>query len=443
MPSSRADRPLLIQTTSHRFTLEAHPTVFRLVGGLAPCFRQLVLELDDNAYVGGTLSPSTRQQLRDKDIAVHRVDRSRLHHEEYVRWLLAGIRRSYGTPIGIVAQLGNNGWRSMLLAVLAEVPLATLFHGGDARVGMAKESFRERFERLAALPGSHLGGVSKNVVHDLEAWGVSPDQTFLQHHGVDLSNFHPRERSHEGERDHGLRIAMAGRFVSFKDHRTAILAFASHRANHPQSQLSLYGEGPLENETRRLVSDHGITDAVHFRGLVPVQELIEAWSAADVAFQPSRTDEQGHAEGIPTTILEAMAMGLPVVATKHAGIPEAVLDGETGLLSDEGDAEALARSLDELASDPNRRLALGRAGRARIEEEFEVEGLGQHFASQIQGWRRAHAAIPAAERRARGRDVLRGWAQPMARHGLATRLQLHAGILANRMAGRVESGPAS
>lgn len=435
MPSSPADRPLLVQTTSHRFTPEAHPTVFRLVGGLAGPFRQLVLEFDDNAYIESTLSPEARRELLARGIAVHRVDRARLHHEEYVRWLLAGIRRRYGRPFAIVAQLGNNGWRSLLLAAHAKAPLATLFHGGDARVGMLDERFRERFERLVRLPGSHLGGVSRNVVHDLEAWGVPTGQTFLQHHGVDLAAFQPADRA---AREGGLRIVMAGRFVPFKDHATGLRAFASHHSRHPQSHLHLYGDGPLEASTRKLAAEFGVAEAVHFEGLVPVQEVIAAWARADVALQPSRTDADGHAEGIPTTVLEAMAMALPVVATKHAGIPEAVVDGDTGLLADEGDAEALARALDLLATEPARRLALGRAGRARIEAEFEVNALGRRFAEQIHGWREAYDALPTAARAAAIADATRGWEQPLARHGLRRRAMLRARIAANRLAGGID-----
>ncbi|MCP5055394.1 MAG: glycosyltransferase [bacterium] len=437
MPSSPAERPLLIQTTSHGFTPEAHPTVFRLVGGLAGSFRQVVLELDDNAYVESRLSSETRADLRARGIAVHRVDRARLHHEEYVRWLLAGIVRRYGPPFAIVAQLGNNGWRSLALAAHAKVPLATLFHGGDARVGMLDERFRERFERLVRLPGSHLGGVSRNVVHDLEAWGVPNGQTFLQHHGVDLAPFKPPDRAaHED----GLRIVMAGRFVPFKDHATGLRAFASHHSRHPQSRLHLYGDGPLETAARELAAELGVGDAVHFEGLVPVQHLIVSLGEADVALQPSRTDAEGHAEGIPTTVLEAMAMALPVVATKHAGIPEAVSDGETGLLADEGDAEALASALDLLAAEPARRLALGRAGRARIEAEFEVNALGQRFAEQIHGWRDAYDALPASERASKIADATGGWEQPIARHGLRRRAMLRARIAVNRLAGGIDDG---
>ncbi len=437
MPSSPADRPLLIQTTSHRFTPRAHPTIFRLAGGLADSFRQLVLELDDNAYVESELSPDARRELAERGIAVRRVDRARLHHEEYVRWLLAGIARRYGRPVAILAQLGNNGWRSLVLAAHARVPLATLFHGGDARVGMADERFRERFDRLRRLPGSHLGGVSRNVVQDLEAWGVAPEQTFLQHHGVDLARFQPPARAAGAGR---LRIAMAGRFVPFKDHATGLRAFAAHHAHHPESRLHLYGEGPLEEDTRNLANQLGIAGAVTFEGLVPVETLTRAWAEADVALQPSRTDAEGHAEGIPTTVLEAMAMGLPVVATKHAGIPEAVVDGVTGLLADEGDAGGLARLLDDLAEMPERRVALGRAARARIEAEFEVHGLGRRFAEQIRSWCDAHAALPAAVVDAGIAEATAGFEQPLARHGLVRRLALEGRIAANRWAGRIESG---
>ena len=435
MPSSPTERPLLLQTTSHRFTPDAHPTIFRMGMGFAASFRQVVLELDDNAYVPGELDEATRRDLAARDIAVHRVDRSRLHHEEYVRWLLAGITRRYGRPIACLAQLGNNGWRSLVLAARAEIPLATLFHGGDARVGMADERFRERFERLQRLPGSFLGGVSRNVVADLESWGVPAPQTFLQHHGVDLAGFTPPTRA--GAQD-GLRVVMVGRFLPFKDHATGLRAFAAHHRRHPASRLSLYGEGPLEEEARKSVKELGIEEAVTFHGIVPAARVTEALGHADVALQPSRTDDEGHAEGIPTTVLEAMAMALPVVATRHAGIPEAVVHGETGLLAEEGDAEALARALDALHDDRERRLAFGRAGRARIEQHFEIEALGRHFAEQLRAWREALSASSPDDRRRRTRDALDGWERPTARHGLLRRAWLGAQAQANGWGGRID-----
>ena len=226
-----------------------------------------MLEVDDNAYVASRLSQEETERLAARDITVHRVDRSRLHHEEYVRWLLAGIQRQYGSPGPSLHNSATTAGVAWSWPPAPTVPLATLFHGGDAKVGMADERFRERFERLIRLPGSYLGGVSENIVADLVAFGVPVEQTFLQHHGIDLGPFEvPNRSSHEP----GLRILMAGRFLPFKDHETALRGFALHRARFPDSRLALYGEGPLEEATRRLAAALEINDAIEFGGLVPV-----------------------------------------------------------------------------------------------------------------------------------------------------------------------------
>jgi glycosyltransferase involved in cell wall biosynthesis len=261
------------------------------------------------------------------------------------------------------------------------------------------------------------------------------ERTVLQHLGVDLAEYPPPARSAA----HGaLRIAMAGRLVPFKDHRTALDGFARHRAEHPASTLHLYGEGPLEPDLRAQAQALGLGDAVTFHGLVPVATLRAELARADAALQTSATDPEGHEEGLPNTVLEAMALALPVVATRHAGIPEAVVDGETGLLVGEGDAAGVGRALGELARRPDWRLALGRAARQRIEVHFDAGRLAARLAERLAEMRAGYAALPAALRAERWRAVLAPHLKPAARHGRLRRLGRRLAVLRNRVAGRVD-----
>ncbi|MEJ5169577.1 MAG: glycosyltransferase, partial [Fimbriimonadales bacterium] len=132
--------------------------------------------------------------------------------------------------------------------------------------------------------------------------------------------------------------------------------------------------GPDADKARRLAERLGIAESVRFLGGLPRRRVLEELTMADAFVLHCRTDPRtGDEEGLPTAILEAMAYALPVVSTRHAGIPEAVEDGQTGLLTDEGDAAATARALSALAVDADLRRRLGLAGFERARAEFDWE----------------------------------------------------------------------
>ncbi len=134
-------------------------------------------------------------------------------------------------------------------------------------------------------------------------------------------------------------------------------------------RLELYGVGSLQEELEQQARYAGV-DA-RFHGFVP--DLRERLAALDVLVQPSRADN------LPLAVLEAMAAGLPVVGTRVGGIPELVVDGETGVLVEPEDPPALAEALDSLAASPELRRELGRAGRARGIEHFSPEGTARRM----------------------------------------------------------------
>lgn len=171
----------------------------------------------------------------------------------------------------------------------------------------------------------------------------------------------------------GPVVLYAGRLRTRKAVAVLLEAFARLRDEHPAAALVLAGDGEqrpaLERQARRL----GIADAVRFAGAQPRDAMAGYYAAADLFCLPSLY------EGFPLAILEAMAAGLPVVATAVAGVPEAVEHGVTGLLVAPGDAGALARALAELAADPERARRMGEAGRRRIEAEYAIEGVAGDY----------------------------------------------------------------
>jgi glycosyltransferase involved in cell wall biosynthesis len=216
--------------------------------------------------------------------------------------------------------------------------------------------------------------------------GISAGRVGVIYNGVDLSPYRaqvgrisnpasvrpdwksgPRStvRREMNVEDDAFVIMQVARLVPIKDHQTALKAL--HSVNHPRARLVIVGEGPEESAIRETVARLGLQDRVRLLGLrSDVSRLLQA---AD-GFLLSSINE-----GIPLTVIEAMAAGLPVVSTSAGGVGEVVLDGQTGLLAPVGDAEGLARHLLRLASDEAERKRMGEAGRQRAFTLFDEEQM--------------------------------------------------------------------
>ena len=428
-------RPLLLHLTSYTFTPRSHPGIHRQVTGLAPAFRSLVLCGDRAPYHAEPLSESERARHRELGIESRELAFERLRKPGQIEWLAAGVLARGGRPVALVAHLGNNGWRSLLLARALGVPILTVFHGNDASVDLRDDAYSWRYRKLAGIPGGRFRGVSGNLVERLVEFGFPPEQCGVTHLGVDLDRYSVAER--RDPTPGSLEIVLAGRFLDFKGHRVALDAVAGLRTTHPRAQLHLYGEGELESALRQQAADLGLGGAVHFHGLVPVTELHAAFARADVAIQPSVTAADGRSEGVPNTVLEALATGLPVIGSRHAGIPEAVIDGETGLLVDEQDATGLEAALRRLAEDPALGRRLGDAGRRLVEREFDAVRQGARLAEDISEMVAAYRRIPAGERRSSWDAAAAEMIEPPAEYGLRYRAAWRWKTLRNRVEGDV------
>jgi glycosyltransferase involved in cell wall biosynthesis len=161
-----------------------------------------------------------------------------------------------------------------------------------------------------------------------------------------------------------------------KDHATLIEAMALLRPRVPEARLVVAGEGELRPALEALVRERGLPDRVVFAGFRhDLDRLLPAFSVFCLS---------SHLEGLGTSLLDAMAFGLPVVATTAGGIPEAVEDGQTGCLVPPGDPAALAEALATLLRDETRRRVLGEAGRRRFEERFTVDRMVDETVSVLQ-----------------------------------------------------------
>jgi glycosyltransferase involved in cell wall biosynthesis len=135
----------------------------------------------------------------------------------------------------------------------------------------------------------------------------------------------------------------------------------------------MIGGGRLRGACEDLAQGLGLGEVVSFLGTQSHDVVAEEMRHARAFVQHSLTASDGNSEGMPCSILEASASGLPVVSTRHAGIPEVVVEGSTGFLVDERDVEGMARHMERLVTDPALAAALGRAGRQRVADHFSMD----------------------------------------------------------------------
>jgi glycosyltransferase involved in cell wall biosynthesis len=201
----------------------------------------------------------------------------------------------------------------------------------------------------------------------LGAAGSMRSRLITIHNGIDLSRF-----NFTGPRTAGPAIVV-GRLSPEKDLSTLLRAVKIVVSHEPSFRLHLAGCGPCLSDLQRLCQELGLRDRVMFQG--QVQDIAAALSGASLFVLPSLT------EGISLALLEAMACGLPAVATRVGGNPEVILDGQTGLLVPPQSVEDLATAMLKIYRDPALAIQLGTAGRRRVEAEFDARGMVARYES--------------------------------------------------------------
>lgn len=196
------------------------------------------------------------------------------------------------------------------------------------------------------------------------------DKIVRIYNGVDLGRF----RAAPAARDGVPVILGVGRLVEKKGFAVLVAACAILRRRGMRFRAEIVGGGPEEAALRRQVVEGGVEDRVAFRGVLATEEVADRLRQAAVVALPCVTARDGNVDALPTVLLEAMATARPVVSTRLSGIPEIVVDGETGLLVPPGDPEALAQALAAMLEQPEWAVALGGAGRRRAERQFDLRG---------------------------------------------------------------------
>lgn len=280
--------------------------------------------------------------------------------------MLAELRSEH--PVLVHAQFGTDGIRATPLARELAVPLLVTFRGFDITRRPASSTPYWIYTRLRrGLYGrAHaVLAVCRYLAEKLAEDGCPAEKIEVVHNGID-----PAEFRADASVERGPQVLFVGRLVEKKGVDALVRAMRRVQKDRPAATLIVIGDGPLRPRLESAARAEGV--ASEFLGR-QAPAAVRAWmNRARVFCLPSRTARDGDEEGLPNVILESQAMGLPVVSTRHAGIPEAVADGDTGFLVGEDDAGALADRILQLLRDEALWGKVATAARRSVEVGFDA-----------------------------------------------------------------------
>ena len=247
-------------------------------------------------------------------------------------------------------------------------PIVVSFHGADVLVELDKPHYRAATREMLAAARLILVR-SESLARGLVELGCPHEKIRLQRTGIPLADIPFRARAWPN--DGGWRFLQAGRLVEKKGLGTSLRAFAAFQKENPGASFTIAGEGPMLHDLRTLARVLGIAKRVCFAGFLTQAQLREEFYRAHIFLHPSELGRDGNQEGVPNSMLEAMASGLPVFATDHGGIPEAIEDGVSGVLVGERDHAALGEALLDWTNRPNELAQLAQAGAQAVAKKFE------------------------------------------------------------------------
>jgi len=317
------------------------------------------------------------------------------HRSAFHRWRVAAAAAIAADVAPMLAARGTRylhahfaGFETelaMALSRLLGVPWGATWHAFDIyedRNALAEKiGEAETIWSCTAANVAHLQAIAPEHAHKVR----------LAYHGLDLRHFAAPVAPSRPRLVLGV-----GRLIEKKGFEHLLRAAALLAGRRRPIELRIVGEGERRPALERLRRDLGLSPSV-FGGAAGNREVIAAMRAAAVLAAPSVVARSGDVDGIPNVILEAMACGRPIVATRVSGIPEVVLDGETGFLVEPGDEVGLAEAIERILDAPELAERLGAAGRARIERDFDVDrNIRAFVAARMAANRRAEVSRCAA-----------------------------------------------
>lgn len=291
------------------------------------------------------------------------VTRHELSNERTMDFM-AGFFRQHNVDV-ILAEYGFNGADITPVAQALGIPLVVHFHGHDAHREPDLEPYRERYRRMFQYAFRCLS-VSHYMTQAMVALGADPQRIVYNPYGA-------REYFFDVQPDYRPTLIAVGRFADIKAPYLTLAAFQKIAADNPQARLVMVGDGPLLECCRSLAWTWNLDGQVSFPGALVHEQFLPLLAQSRAFVQHSVVTSYGDAEGTPNSVLEAQAAGLPVLSTRHAGINEAVVHGETGFLVAERDIDAMAGHMQQLLRDEGLCRSMGAAARQHISGNYNIQ----------------------------------------------------------------------
>lgn len=264
----------------------------------------------------------------------------------------------------------HHGQLGMLLLPFKEetnLPLVTSIRGRDATLANQPIGYLDNMKMLFDR-GERFYPVCQYLAEKLIAWGCPPEKIRVLYGGVDLNQFRYRPPHQRGTQN----ILSIGRLVEKKGHHILMQAFQKIRGKFPNATLTIIGRGELEENLHSLANELSLGDSFRLLHHLPKDQVREQMTHADIFCAASLEAADGDVEGIPNTLKEAMAVGVPVVSTNHAGIPELITNHKEGVLVQENNVDELAEALEFMLTNTETWETYTVAARQKIEQNFDL-----------------------------------------------------------------------
>jgi glycosyltransferase involved in cell wall biosynthesis len=275
-----------------------------------------------------------------------------------------------------------NGLVGALLSRTLRIPLAISLHGSDIFVARRSPIFG-RVTGWVLQQAAVVTACSDDLRQGALDLGAKSDNVHLIAWGADPDRFHPSitpaDRSRYGLEDDDLVLIALGRIVSKKGFDILVRALPALVQSHPYVQVLIGGDGAQRGQLRHLAEKLSVSDHLHLPGRIDWDHVPHFLAMGDIFVLPSVLDAVGNLDGLPTVLLEALALGKPVVATAIGGIPLVIEDGVNGMLCPSSSTDALGQTINKLIQGDRLRAQLGQAARLSVERHFNWLEVARQF----------------------------------------------------------------
>lgn len=289
-----------------------------------------------------------------------------LKHGKYSARKISALEKFTKEEFDIVHfHFGTRAKKYIHFQKFTEAKIITSFYGYDASQAPKNPDFTG-YDSVFTKSDT-VTALSQDMASKLENLGCPSQKIEKVPLCIDTSKFEPKETENKIP-----KILTVARFTEKKGLKYAVKALSQIEHDF---EYHLVGDGELREDIENQIDEEGLEDQVIFHGWMTNEEVKEKMQESDIFLLPSVTASNGDEEGTPTVLLEAQATGLPVVSTYHAGIPEIVEDGETGLLAQERDVNNLSYNIRRLLGNEDLREQFGNAGRFYVDQNHSIESI--------------------------------------------------------------------